>query len=154
MMEGKGSLNLPAGIEKSWDVLLDSEVLKRCIMGCKKLELVEENKYEADISMGVASVKGDYSTTIELANINKPISYQMIVKGEGGPGSIEAVADITLESVDENNTVLSYSFEAEVGGKVAMVGQRMLGGVSKLVIKDFFKKIWERIKKRLKLPIE
>ncbi|MFJ9382537.1 carbon monoxide dehydrogenase subunit G [Peribacillus sp. NPDC101481] len=146
MMEGKGSLNLPAGIEKSWDVLLDSEVLKRCIMGCKKLELVEENKYEADISMGVASVKGDYSTTIELANINKPISYQMIVKGEGGPGSIEAVADITLESVDENNTVLSYSFEAEVGGKVAMVGQRMLGGVSKLVIKDFFKKFGKELK--------
>ncbi|MGE7596355.1 SRPBCC family protein [Peribacillus frigoritolerans] len=147
MMEGKGSLNLPAGIEQSWDVLLDSEVLKRCIMGCKKLELVEENKYEADISMGVASVKGDYSTTIELANINKPISYQMIVKGEGGPGSIEAVADITLESVDENNTVLSYSFEAEVGGKVAMVGQRMLGGVSKLVIKDFFKKFGKELKK-------
>ncbi|MEI2472649.1 carbon monoxide dehydrogenase subunit G [Peribacillus frigoritolerans] len=146
MMEGKGSLNLPAGIEKSWDVLLDSEVLKRCIMGCKKLELVEENKYEADISMGVASVKGDYSTTIELGNINKPISYQMIVKGEGGPGSIEAVADITLESVDENNTVLSYSFEAEVGGKVAMVGQRMLGGVSKLVIKDFFKKFGKELK--------
>ncbi|MBX9955137.1 carbon monoxide dehydrogenase subunit G [Peribacillus simplex] len=146
-MEGKGSLNLPAGIEQSWDVLLDSEVLKRCIMGCKKLELVEENKYEADISMGVASVKGDYSTTIELANINKPISYQMIVKGEGGPGSIEAVADITLESVDENNTVLSYSFEAEVGGKVAMVGQRMLGGVSKLVIKDFFKKFGKELKK-------
>ncbi|MFF2498893.1 MULTISPECIES: SRPBCC family protein [Peribacillus] len=147
MMEGKGSLNLPAGIEQSWDVLLDSEVLKRCIMGCKKLELVEENKYEAEISMGVASVKGDYSTTIELANINKPISYQMIVKGEGGPGSIEAVADITLESVDENNTVLSYSFEAEVGGKVAMVGQRMLGGVSKLVIKDFFKKFGKELKK-------
>ncbi|MGE6613241.1 SRPBCC family protein [Peribacillus sp. NPDC076916] len=147
MMEGKGSLNLPAGIEQSWDVLLDSEVLKRCIMGCEKLELVEENKYEADISMGVASVKGDYSTTIELANINKPISYQMIVKGEGGPGSIEAVADITLESVDENNTVLSYSFEAEVGGKVAMVGQRMLGGVSKLVIKDFFKKFGKELKK-------
>ncbi|MGW6301182.1 SRPBCC family protein [Peribacillus butanolivorans] len=146
MMEGKGSLNLPAGIEQSWDVLLDSEVLKRCIMGCKKLELVEENKYEADISMGVASVKGDYSTTIELANIKKPISYQMIVKGEGGPGSIEAVADITLESVDENNTVLSYSFEAEVGGKVAMVGQRMLGGVSKLVIKDFFKKFGKELK--------
>ncbi|MGW6435741.1 SRPBCC family protein [Peribacillus butanolivorans] len=145
-MEGKGSLNLPAGIEQSWDVLLDSEVLKRCIMGCKKLELVEENKYEADISMGVASVKGDYSTTIELANIKKPISYQMIVKGEGGPGSIEAVADITLESVDENNTVLSYSFEAEVGGKVAMVGQRMLGGVSKLVIKDFFKKFGKELK--------
>ena len=146
MMEGKGSLNLPAGIEQSWDVLLDSEVLKRCIMGCKKLELVEENKYEADISMGVASVKGDYSTTIELANINKPISYQMIVKGEGGPGSIEAIADITLESVDENNTVLSYSCEAEVGGKVAMVGQRMLGGVSKLVIKDFFKKFGKELK--------
>ncbi|MDQ1005151.1 carbon monoxide dehydrogenase subunit G [Neobacillus niacini] len=146
-MEGKGKLNLPAGIEQSWDVLLDSEVLKRCIMGCKKLELVEENKYEADISMGVAAVKGDYSSTIELANIDKPKSYRMIVKGEGGPGSIEAVADINLESVDENTTVLHYTFEAEVGGKVAMVGQRMLGGVAKLVIKDFFSKFGKELKK-------
>jgi uncharacterized protein len=147
MMEGKGKLELPAGIEQSWEVLLDSEVLKKCIMGCKKMELVGENKYEADISMGVAAVKGDYTSTIELSNIEKPKSYRMTVKGEGGPGSIEAVADISLESVDETTTVLHYTYEAEVGGKVAMVGQRMLGGVAKLIIKDFFKKFGKELKK-------
>jgi uncharacterized protein len=147
MMEGKGKLSLPADTEQCWEVLLDSRVLKKCIMGCKKLELVEENKYEADISMGVAAVKGDYSSTIELSNIKKPKHYRMTVKGEGGPGSIEAVADISLESVDETTTVLHYTYEAEVGGKVAMVGQRMLGGVAKLIIKDFFKKFGKELKK-------
>lgn len=146
-MEGKGNMKLPAGREQSWDALMNQEVLKKCIMGCHKLELAEDNKYEAEITMGVAAVKGDYTSTIELLNIEKPISYRMIVKGEGGPGSIEAVADISLEAIDNETTMLNYTYDAEVGGKVAMVGQRMLGGVAKLIIKDFFKKISKELNK-------
>ncbi|WP_017729046.1 SRPBCC family protein [Halalkalibacterium ligniniphilum] len=145
-MEGKGDLKLPANVETSWDVLQDPEVLKRCIMGCKSIELIGENKYQAELSMGVAAVKGDYSSTIELSDIQKPYHYKMTVKGEGGPGSVEAVAAINLEEIDENTTKLSYTYEAEVGGKVAMVGQRMLGGVAKLIIKDFFKKFAKEVK--------
>ena len=146
-MEGKGKISLPASVEQSWDVLMDPEALKNSIMGCKKLDVVAENKYEADISMGVAAVKGEYFSTIELTNIQKPESYRMIIKGDGASGSIEAIADVSLEAVDETKTILHYSYEAEVGGKVAMVGQRMLGGVAKLVIKDFFKKFEKELKK-------
>lgn len=146
-MEGKGSLNLPANIEESWNVLFDSDVLRKCIMGCKKLELVEENKYEAEISMGVAVVKGEYFSTITLSNIEKPKSYRMTVQGEGGPGSIEAVVDLNLESVDENTTILHYTYKAIVGGRIAMIGQKIIGGVGKLIIKDFFKKLGKELKK-------
>ncbi|MGP4080648.1 SRPBCC family protein [Pseudalkalibacillus sp. R45] len=139
-MNGKGYLTLDAGIERSWEVLLDPDVLQRCIMGCEKLDQIDDNKYEAELSMGIAAVKGKYSSIIELTDMEKPSHYKLIVKGEGGPGNVEAVGNIDLIAVDETTTTLNYTYEAEVGGKVAMVGQRMLGGVAKLIIQDFFKK--------------
>lgn len=145
-MQGSGSVELPAGVIKSWDALMDPEVLKDCIMGCKDIFLIEENKYQADIVMGVAAVKGSYTSIIELADMEKPKTYKLIVNGEGTAGSINATAEITLDEVNENNTVLTYEYEAEVGGKAAMVGQRMLGGVSKLIINGFFKKISSKLK--------
>lgn len=146
-MDGKGSLKLEANIQRAWDVLLDQESLKKCIMGCEKLELIDENTYQADLSVGIAAVKGKYTSTIKLENIEEPTSYTLIVHGEGGPGNVEATANINLTQEDEEQTRLDYSFEAEVGGKVAMIGQRMLGGVAKLIIKDFFKKFGEELKK-------
>ncbi|WP_245807742.1 SRPBCC family protein [Halobacillus massiliensis] len=140
MMEGKGKLSLNAGIERSWEVLMDPNVLEKCIMGCEKLEQIEENKYEAELAMGIAAVKGRYSSTIELADLDKPKHYKLIVKGEGGPGTVEAVGNIDLVAEDETETTLKYTYDAEVGGKVAMIGQRMLGGVAKMIIQDFFKK--------------
>ncbi|TWI58147.1 SRPBCC family protein [Halalkalibacter nanhaiisediminis] len=146
-MDGNGSLKLDANKEKSWNVLLDPDVLERCIMGCEKLELVDENTYHADLSVGIAAVKGQYTSIIKITNVEKPERYTLIVKGEGGPGNVEATANIELTEQDEQTTVLSYSYEAEVGGKVAMVGQRMLGGVAKLIIKDFFKKFAKELDK-------
>ncbi|MFY4774806.1 SRPBCC family protein [Metabacillus sp. RGM 3146] len=146
-MEGKGSLVLDAGIERSYEVLLNPEVLEKCIMGCKKLVLIDENKYEAELSIGIAAVKGNYSSTIQILDLEKPAHYKLAVKGEGGPGNVEAVGIIDLSAESENTTLLSYSYEAEVGGKVAMVGQRMLGGVAKLVIQDFFKKLGKELKR-------
>ncbi|RXT14027.1 carbon monoxide dehydrogenase [Ammoniphilus sp. CFH 90114] len=145
-MNGKGSITLEAGVEQAWDVLLNPEVLAKCIMGCNKLELVEEGKYKADLSVGIAAVKGSYSSTIELADLEKPKRYKLIVKGEGGPGHVEATGVVDLSAVDANTTTLNYEYEAEVGGKVAMIGQRMLGGVAKLIINDFFKKFSKEVK--------
>jgi uncharacterized protein len=146
-MEGKGSLILDSGLETSWEVLLDPNVLEKCIMGCKKLVLIEENKYEAELSIGIAAIKGNYSSTIEVVDIDEPKHFKLAVKGEGAPGNVEALGVIDLTAEDENSTLLSYSYEAEVGGKVAMVGQRMLGGVAKLVIQDFFKKLGKELKR-------
>ncbi|WP_409305601.1 SRPBCC family protein [Peribacillus sp. SCS-155] len=146
-MNGQGTLKLEAGIEEAWEVLLDPSVLERCIMGCKKLELQSENKYDAELSIGIAAVKGKYESTIEIADIEKPKHYKLIVKGEGGPGNVEATGFIDLSPIDENTTELAYTYEADVGGKVAMIGQRMLGGVAKLIIQDFFKKLAKELKR-------
>lgn len=146
-MNGSGKVTLNASVEKAWDVLLDPQALKNCIMGCTKLESIEENKYEALLSIGIAAVKGKYESIIEIADAQKPNHYKLIVKGEGGPGSVEAVGAVDLVPVDENKTELRYKFDAEVGGKVAMVGQRMLSGVAKLIIQDFFKKFNKELAK-------
>ncbi|MGG1292718.1 carbon monoxide dehydrogenase subunit G [Bacillus smithii] len=146
-MNGSGKVTLNASVEKAWDVLLDPQALKNCIMGCAKLESIEENKYEALLSIGIAAVKGKYESIIEIADVQKPNHYKLIVKGEGGPGSVEAVGAVDLVPVDENKTELRYTFDAEVGGKVAMVGQRMLSGVAKLIIQDFFKKFNKELAK-------
>ncbi|CAH0343913.1 carbon monoxide dehydrogenase subunit G [Bacillus sp. CECT 9360] len=146
-MNGQGTLKLEAGIDQSWEVLLDPNVLEKCIMGCEKLEQEAENKYNAELSVGIAAVKGKYESTIEIADIERPTHYKIIVKGEGGPGNVEATGIIDLSPIDENTTELAYKYEAEVGGKVAMIGQRMLGGVAKLIIQDFFKKLAKELKR-------
>ncbi|UZJ76850.1 MULTISPECIES: SRPBCC family protein [unclassified Fictibacillus] len=146
-MEGKGKLVLDAGVERAYEVLLDPNVLEKCIMGCKKLVLVEDNKYEAELSIGIAAIKGNYSSTIEILDLEEPNHYKLAVKGEGSPGTVEAVGIVDLTPESESSTLLNYSYEAEVGGKVAMVGQRMLGGVAKLVIQDFFKKLGKELKR-------
>ncbi|MCM3397752.1 carbon monoxide dehydrogenase subunit G [Oceanobacillus profundus] len=146
-MNGKGSIKLQGNRETVFTSLLNPEVLKNCIMGCKELIQQEENVYQVDLSVGVAAVKGKYDATIRLADVNAPESYRLIVHGEGGPGFVDAEAEIQLVDVDDNKTELKYTYEAEVGGKVASIGQRMLGGVAKLIINDFFKKVKKELEK-------
>ncbi|PZE20757.1 SRPBCC family protein [Paenibacillus xerothermodurans] len=144
-MNGSGSLELQAPVEHVWAKLMDPEVLAGCMMGCKKLEPVGEDKYQADLSVGIAAVKGKYDATIALVDVQAPSSYKLIMHGEGAPGFLDAEGVLHLISTDENRTTLTYSYTAEVGGKVAAIGQRMLGGVAKLIINDFFKKMKKEV---------
>jgi uncharacterized protein len=146
-MDGEGSIQLNGNIGTVFTSLLDPEVLKNCIMGCNDLTKKEDNVYVADLSVGVAAVKGKYDATIHLADLQPPNSYKLIVNGEGAPGFVDAEAEIQLVPIDDENTELRYTYEAAVGGKVAAIGQRMLGGVAKLIIKDFFKKIKRELEK-------
>ncbi|WP_080872760.1 SRPBCC family protein [Oceanobacillus timonensis] len=146
-MDGKGSIKLQGNKETVFASLLNPEVLKNCIMGCKELNQQEENVYQVDLSVGVAAVKGKYDATIRLADVEAPKSYRLIVHGEGGPGFVDAEAEIQLVTVENNITELNYTYEAQVGGKVASIGQRMLSGVAKLIINDFFKKVKKELEK-------
>ncbi|WNS73648.1 carbon monoxide dehydrogenase subunit G [Bacillus sp. DTU_2020_1000418_1_SI_GHA_SEK_038] len=140
-MNGDGAIQLDGNLETVFTSLLDPVVLQNCIMGCNQLNKQGENVYVADLSVGVAAVKGKYDATIRLTDLNPPNSYKLIVNGQGAPGFVEAEAEIQLIRIDDEQTELRYTYEAAVGGKVAAIGQRMLGGVAKLIIKDFFKKI-------------
>jgi carbon monoxide dehydrogenase subunit G len=144
-MTGTGKVSINAPLELVWRYLMDPDVLAKCIMGCEKLESVGERKYHADLSIGIASVKGRYDASIELKDVREFKGYRLIVHGEGAPGFVEAEGIIDLVADEDGVTTLSYEYTANVGGKVAAVGQRMLGGVAKLLIGDFFKKIKRQI---------
>lgn len=140
-MNGNGSIELRAPIEHVWNKLMDPEVLSQCIMGCKQMVLIEEGKYRAELSVGIAAVKGTYDATVSLTDVQAPKSYKLVVHGAGAPGYVNAEGLIQLSELDGGKTTLTYDYTAEVGGKVAAIGQRMLGGVAKLIINDFFKKL-------------
>lgn len=149
-MNGSGSVELRATIEQVWAKILNPAVLSECILGCKELVLIEEGKYRADLAVGIAAVKGKYDATIQLADVEEFKSYRLVVRGEGAPGFVEAEGLIELIPAEEGTTTLTYSYKAEVGGKVASIGQRMLGGVAKLLISDFFKKMKKEIENEQK----
>jgi carbon monoxide dehydrogenase subunit G len=144
-MNGTGTIELHAPIDQVWSKLMDPNVLANCIMGCKKLELIGEAKYKADLAVGIAAVKGKYDATISLVDVQAPHSYKLVMHGQGAPGFLDAEGKLQLASTDDNRTTLSYDYTAEIGGKVAAIGQRMLGGVAKLIINDFFKKIKKEV---------
>jgi carbon monoxide dehydrogenase subunit G len=146
-MNGEGTIALKGSPDTIFSSLLDPEVLKNCIMGCKNLDKQDEETYKANLSVGIAAIKGKYDATIRLTDVQSPNHYKLIVHGEGAPGFVDADADIDLTLTDEKTTELRYSYNADVGGKVASIGQRMLGGVAKLIIKDFFKKMKQELEK-------
>lgn len=146
-MNGNGKIELPGTADQIFPQLLNPEVLQNCILGCKSLELIKENKYKADLQIGIAAVKGKYDATITLEDVEASNHYKLVVHGEGGPGFVDAEGIIDLTVIDEKNTLLEYTYEAAVSGKIASIGQRMLGGVAKLIISDFFKKIKKELQK-------
>lgn len=146
-MNGNGTVELKGSIEQVWNKLMDPEVLSQCIMGCRSLELIGDGKYKADLQVGIAAVKGKYDATIEVCDVQAPHHYKLVVNGEGAPGFVNAEGVIDLAPIDDQRTQLTYTYNAEIGGKVAAIGQRMLGGVAKLLVGDFFKKIQKELAK-------
>lgn len=127
--------------------LLNPDVLRKCIPGCKALRLTGEGTYEAELELGIAAVKGQYLGTVEIRDSVPPDSYTMVVSGSGGPGHLKASVDFVLEETEPGKTVLHYSGDADVGGKIAAIGQRMLGGVAKFIAKQFFSAMYKEIGK-------
>lgn len=137
-MKIDGSLTLNGTLERAWQVMLDPGSLSRCIPGCEQLEVVGDHKYRATLKVGVAAVKGTYEAMVELTDIEKPRHYKLVVEGSGGPGFVKSSVSIDLEDRGPRTEVV-YSVDAQVGGIVAAVGQRMLSGVAKLLFNEFFK---------------
>jgi carbon monoxide dehydrogenase subunit G len=139
-MKLEGSHDIPAPRERVWSAFLDPEVLKQAIPGCEKLEAVGDGEYKATMKIGVAAVKGTFEGKVRLFDLKPPESYRMAVEGSGGPGFIRGETQITLSDA-EGGTRVSYTADVQVGGLIAGVGQRMLGGVSKMMADQFFNRM-------------
>ena len=139
-MKLEGAHDMPVPRQRVWEAFLDPEQLRQAIPGCEKLEAMGNDEYKATMKIGVAAVKGVFEGKVRLSDKKPPDSYRLAVEGSGGPGFIRGETLITLSDVD-GGTRVSYSADVQVGGLIAGVGQRMLGGVSKMMADQFFNRM-------------
>jgi carbon monoxide dehydrogenase subunit G len=141
-MKIEGSADIPAPREKVWAAFLDPNILAEALPGCEKLEAIGENEYKATMKVGVAAIKGTFEGKVKLSDLEPPNRYRMAVEGSGGPGFVRGEAGMQMSDVD-GGTKVSYDADVQVGGLIASVGQRMLGGVTKMMLDQFFTKMTE-----------
>ncbi len=139
-MKIEGSYTFNAPRERVWQVLLDPKIMAQCMPGCENLNEVGPDQYEATMKVGIAAVKGTYRGKVSIKDKQPPSHYVLSGAGSGGPGFMQGEVAIDLEEND-GRTVLKYSTDAQVGGLIASIGQRMLNGVAKMMVDQFFKKI-------------
>jgi carbon monoxide dehydrogenase subunit G len=132
-----GENTLHAPVEKVWEALLDPAVLVRTIPGCERLEATGENAYAMTVTAGVAAIKGTYSGSCVLSDLDPRESLVMRLEGAGAPGTIGATVGVRFAPAEDGTTV-SWDADAIVGGMVGGVGQRMLTSVSKRMAGEFF----------------
>jgi carbon monoxide dehydrogenase subunit G len=137
-MKIEGSHDVPAPRQKVWEAFLDPERLKQAIPGCERLEALGNDEFRAVMKVGVAAVKGTFEGKVRLGEKVPPTSYRMSVEGSGGPGFVRGETAITLSDLDGGGTRVSYVADVQIGGLIAGVGQRMLGGVAKMMADQFF----------------
>jgi carbon monoxide dehydrogenase subunit G len=144
-MKLEGTYDIPAPRTKVWEAFLDPEVLKQAIPGCDKLEAVGPDEYKATMKVGVGGVKGTFEGKVRLSDKQPPDAYTMAVEGSGGPGFIRGQTRITLTEAGAG-THVAYTADVQVGGLIASVGQRMLGGVAKMMADKFFSRMGELLR--------
>jgi carbon monoxide dehydrogenase subunit G len=120
--------------------MLDPQVLAKAIPGCESLTEMGPDQFEAVMKVGVAAVKGTYKGKVSIKDKQPPSHYILSGEGSGGPGFMQGDMAIDLEE-SNGQTLLKYSTDAKVGGLIASIGQRMLGGVAKMMADQFFKRI-------------
>jgi carbon monoxide dehydrogenase subunit G len=141
-MKIEGSTDIPAPRERVWKAFLDPATLAQAIPGCEKLEAAGEGEFRATMKVGVAAIKGTFEGKVRLSDLEPPNRYRMAVEGNGSPGFVRGDASMELSDID-GGTRVSYSADVQVGGLIASVGQRMLGGVSKMMLDQFFGRMTE-----------
>ena len=139
-MDLKGEYLIPASKEKVWKELNNPEALKKAIKGCESLDQVSDTEFNARVKAKIGPVSAIFNGSVTLTEMDPPNSYVISGQGKGGAaGFAKGNVKITLsEDLDKNKTNLVYSGNAQVGGKLAQVGSRLIGGVIKNTADDFF----------------
>ena len=133
-----GSYTFKAPRQRVWDTLQSPTTISQCMPGCERFDEIGEDRYEATMKIGIGPIRGIYTGRIYLHDRTQPERYTMDVEGGGGPGHMKGSGILTLEDRD-GQTVVRYEGDAQVTGKVASVGQRLLGVSAKQLVNQFFK---------------
>jgi carbon monoxide dehydrogenase subunit G len=139
-MDMTGEYRIPAPRQRVWEALNDPEILKAAIPGCEELNLLPGNEMEARVKAKVGPVSATFTGKVTLNDLNPPESYRIAGEGKGGAaGFAKGGAEVNLAE-DGADTILRYSAKADVGGKLAQIGSRLIQGTAKKMADDFFGK--------------
>ena len=142
-LEGKYTFKAPP--ERLWKLFTGPKYLEQAIPGCERLEEREPGKYDVTMNIGISAVKGTYSGNFELADPEPPKRCRLTCEGVGTPGFVKGESTIEMTQQGDNTIVL-YKGEAQVGGLIAGVGQRLISGIAKMLLNQFFANISTLIK--------
>ena len=139
-MTMNGQVQLSASPKTVWDKLIDPDVLKSCIPGGEQFDRISENEFQAVATVKVGPVKARWKGKVRLSDLDPPNSYRISGEGEGGAaGFAKGGAKVSLAEND-GGTVLTYDVEAQIGGKLAQLGQRLINSAAKKTADDFFER--------------
>jgi carbon monoxide dehydrogenase subunit G len=143
-MEIEGSYAFNSPIDQVFSALIDPDTLRASIPGCEKFEPIDADVFAVAVRIGVAAVKGSYGGTVRLKDVSRPSQYTLEAEGTSGPGFVKASVLMRLEP-DGDHTLLKWTADTRIGGRIASVGARMLGGIASHTANQFFKNLEERI---------
>jgi uncharacterized protein len=137
-MKVEGAYTFPGQPQQVWDLLLDPESLRTCIPGVESLTETSPDHWDAVMKVGVAAIKGTYKGKVAIVEKQEPTTYTLQIEGSGGPGFVKGSARISLVAEGDAATAVKVEGDGQVGGMLAGVGQRMLPGVAKMLMNQFF----------------
>jgi carbon monoxide dehydrogenase subunit G len=138
-MDMTGEYRIPAPREQVWAALNDPAVLKASLPGCESLERVSDQEFAATVAAKVGPVRAKFNGQVTLSDLNPPESYKISGEGKGGAaGFAKGGADVRLIAESAEVTVLSYTAKADVGGKLAQLGSRLIDATAKKMADEFF----------------
>ena len=143
-MEVKATYPFDAPASRVWNALMDPAIVCSCIPGCHELRPVGENKYETELSVAVSVVTGTFKGSIALEDQVPNRSYKLVVEGSGGAGFRRGHSIVTLKE-DGAKTLVDVAGDVQIGGAIARLGQRLLSGVSKMMMDRFFECLRQKI---------
>ncbi len=147
-MDLTGEYIIEAPRQKVWEALNDPDVLRACIPGCESLEKKSDTEMAATVVTKIGPVKAKFSGEVRLENINAPVSYTIAGEGKGGiAGFAKGGADVVLDVVPEG-TKLSYAVKAQIGGKLAQLGSRLIDSTVKKLADQFFQNFSDTVSPR------
>lgn len=134
-MTGSYTFNAPPA--RVWELLMDPAVISSCIPGCEAFEPDGEDRYRVRLTVGIAAITGAYDGLVVISEKSAPTSYRLLVEGQGKPGFAKGSSAITLRP-EGDTTIVDVSGTVQTGGPIARVGQRLISGVSKMMLDRFF----------------
>lgn len=145
-MEMTSQQTLPVSQDKAWDALNDTSMLQAAIPGCESITLTEPNHYDVVVMAAIGPVKAKFKGKLKLDEIDAPNAYTIYFEGQGGAaGHGKGSARVSLQGVGPYETLLSYTANASVGGKIAQIGSRLIDMAAQKMAGEFFGKFTEAL---------